>query len=404
MSDVQGTRGLAQSWVRAANSSRSSYGFGTLGAVLRPLQDPGLLGLTAGHVLGGDERARIGDPCRLHAWNCASVDGRLHDWKPWFGENDPQVDVDAGLVALAPQAVEPLVKELPWPTGWADARPGDRLTLLTRHHRLPAELRAVQDVPMQTVPGQCRYVIAQAWILQVEGGGCLPGDSGAAVWNERDELVALHSGEAPPGSPGNAVATPILRVLEWARARPLLRGDALAAEERDATSLPPAPPPEPALHDAQAAALGDQAEQALALDTLARTMWGEARGEPDARAGMGAVAHVVINRVAARSWWGRDVTAVCRKHAQFSCWNAGDPNLPQLRAVTTADASFRLALEVARELLALEARDPRERARIDPTGGATHYLARSLGQWPEWARGQPVNVAIGNHLFFRNVA
>src|SRR5688500_4029200 len=61
------------------------------------------------------------------------------------------------------------------------------------------------------------------------------------------------------------------------------------------------------------------------LDTLARTLWGEARGE--GRNGMQAVANVIMNRYKlARSnsgyarQWGRTVAEVCRKKYQFSCW------------------------------------------------------------------------------------
>ena len=46
-------------------------------------------------------------------------------------------------------------------------------------------------------------------------------------------------------------------------------------------------------------------DQVLALDTLARTLWGEARGE--GRAGMQAVANVIRNRAARPGWWGRSV-------------------------------------------------------------------------------------------------
>ena len=65
------------------------------------------------------------------------------------------------------------------------------------------------------------------------------------------------------------------------------------------------------------------------IDTLARTIYGEARGEPIR--GKEAVAAVVLNRVGRAMerggwWWGSSVAEVCRRPWQFSCWNADDAN------------------------------------------------------------------------------
>ena len=57
---------------------------------------------------------------------------------------------------------------------------------------------------------------------------------------------------------------------------------------------------------------------ATAADTLARTLWGEARNQ--GQCGMAAVAHVVLNRAAHPRWWGHDIISVCRAPEQFSCW------------------------------------------------------------------------------------
>lgn len=118
------------------------------------------------------------------------------------------------------------------------------------------------------------------------------------------------------------------------------------------------------------------------VDTLARTIWGEARGEGSA--GMQAVAAVILNRVAIAQekggyWWGANVIAVCRKPWQFSCWNGNDPNRPKLLAVDARDLHFATALRIARR--AIYSTLP------DPTAGATHYHA--AGITPSWARGSP---------------
>lgn len=133
---------------------------------------------------------------------------------------------------------------------------------------------------------------------------------------------------------------------------------------------------------------------AIAADILARTLWGEARGE--GTAGMQAVAAVILNRVAiARArggaWWGSDVVSVCQKPWQFSCWNRSDPNMRKVMAVRADDPYFRNAKAIARAALGGTLRDP--------TNGATHYHA--VGVSPEWARGVRPAAVIGRHIFYR---
>lgn len=142
-------------------------------------------------------------------------------------------------------------------------------------------------------------------------------------------------------------------------------------------------------------------------DVLARTIWGEARGE--GTAGMQAVANVIMNRVAAakKSFtyglrWGSTVAGVCRKPAQFSCWNPYNgrslndynivANYKMMIAVTTADPLFQSAMSIA-ELALLG-------TLKDITGGATSYYA---GSPPQWADAGNRTAVIGNHTFQRDV-
>lgn len=148
-------------------------------------------------------------------------------------------------------------------------------------------------------------------------------------------------------------------------------------------------------HDA-AGSVDPDADPDATVDVLARTLWGEARGEPVA--GIEAVAAVVVNRarIAAERggwWWGTTIKEVCLKPWQFSCWNADDPNRHRLLVAGRGDLVFETCVRIARRaVLGLLA---------DPTGGATHYHA--IGIHPYWAEGRSPSASIGRHLFYRDV-
>lgn len=130
------------------------------------------------------------------------------------------------------------------------------------------------------------------------------------------------------------------------------------------------------------------------IDVLARTIWGEARGET--LAGQEAVANVVLNRVKVaqqrgQMWWGNTIRDVCRKPYQFSCWNHNDPNYIKLTHVTEQDPLFAQCVRIARRAV--------HGALADRTKGATHYHGDYI--MPDWARGQNPTVLIGRHVFYR---
>ena len=133
------------------------------------------------------------------------------------------------------------------------------------------------------------------------------------------------------------------------------------------------------------------------LDTLARTVFGEARGEPPE--GQYAVAHVVLNRVKrAPRYGGYTITEVCRKPFQFSCWLPDDPNYPLLLAANIQQPTFLRAFGVACMVVS--------GAVGDPTGGATHYFVRQpppgSKEWPPaWSKAMMRTVDIGAHSFFK---
>ncbi len=134
--------------------------------------------------------------------------------------------------------------------------------------------------------------------------------------------------------------------------------------------------------------------ESLEVDVLARTIWGEARGEGEQ--GMKAVAAVILNRAEiardkGRYWWGNNIIQICQKPYQFSCWNRSDPNFKKLLNVDTKDLYFATAQKISRRAV-IGVLD-------DITKGATHYHA--AGMTPFWVKGEKPCAVIGRHIFYR---
>lgn len=134
----------------------------------------------------------------------------------------------------------------------------------------------------------------------------------------------------------------------------------------------------------------------LEIDTLARTIFGEARGEPIE--GLEAVANVVLNRARisakkGRYWWGNGIIGVCQKPYQFSCWNRSDPSYHRLINVTDQNIHFATCLRIARRAVIGVLKDN--------TKGATHYHADYIS--PYWAKGEVPVITIGRHIFYKLV-
>ena len=140
----------------------------------------------------------------------------------------------------------------------------------------------------------------------------------------------------------------------------------------------------------------DEAPRSEAVDVLARTAWGEARG--DGTTGMHGVCNVVMNCLAyARGrggyWWGNSVKEICLKDYQFSAWNANDPNRGKMQSVTVQDAAFADAVRLARQ--AVNGNLP------DITNGATHYHTDAVR--PSWSGQGEVAALVGSHKFYRGI-
>ena len=127
------------------------------------------------------------------------------------------------------------------------------------------------------------------------------------------------------------------------------------------------------------------------IDYLARTIYGEARGETDL--GKQAVGWVIKNRANRGGWWGDDIVCVCVKPWQFSCWNENDLNRDKLLQVTLDDEVFAKCYSAA--LLVLLDHCP------DASVGSTHYHTRAVS--PDWAKNKTPVGQIGSHLFYNDI-
>ena len=148
------------------------------------------------------------------------------------------------------------------------------------------------------------------------------------------------------------------------------------------------------------------------IELLAKTIWGEARGESKAgkiataqRLSFAettkwrcAIAHTALNRLkisqatAYDDWWGNTLEEILLQPYQFSCHNPGDPNKAFFAKLTTGDPQFRECLEIARGVM--------NGSIPDNTGGASHYFNFNV-VLPEWSKEMEKTARIGNHDFYK---
>lgn len=367
--------------------------------------------VTAGHVLGANINGGFDDPITIEALEAGVRIERavLAETATPLDRNAPNTlagpfPVDAGLIRLRPADWQRLIDAVPalMPAGVVTTPPAvgaDLRVLLTggrvlQGHALREEAMVNFNVEQVQPDGnvtkvELRIDALNSFHLDDES---VHGYSGAPVRDADDRLVGIHCAyrAGADAEVGNALYTPIQPILHHfnilpltqanrnappaMRARPPLR----AALARPALIAPPAAPT-------------PRATDAEAVDTLARTLWAEARGEGDD--GMAAVACVVLNRVASPRWWGRNIVEVCRKPSQFSCWNEGSASRAALLAVTASDPFFVRATTIARRAV--------DGGLADFTHGALHYHAIEV--LPRWARGRTPCFTLGRHVFYNDI-
>ncbi|MDR3156050.1 MAG: cell wall hydrolase [Holosporaceae bacterium] len=127
------------------------------------------------------------------------------------------------------------------------------------------------------------------------------------------------------------------------------------------------------------------------LQTLAKTIYGEARGELHkfGIVSLIAVANVVVNRK--RKNFANSIAEVCVAPYQFSCWSKSDPNYKKMMRITSEEAHiFGKCLETAENVLSEK--------WPDITDGCDHYHERSIR--PYWAVYLIPKRIFGSHYFY----
>lgn len=120
-------------------------------------------------------------------------------------------------------------------------------------------------------------------------------------------------------------------------------------------------------------------------EVVARTLWGEARGESfDGKFG---VASVIWTRAKGDL---SKLDDVCLRKAQFSCWNDG--TLELVKIDTESDAWME-CWTIASAMYAV--------GGFIPLFDATHYHATYVK--PYWVEGMTFIRKIGNHRFYKGV-
>ncbi len=342
---------------------------GSVGAIVRWRHAPGLYLLSNAHVLAfpGAAAPAAGDVI-VDAGSSQPV-ARLAYWTPFRLGSDFPNRVDAALAVLAEGSADTssslrLASSL---------SPGRSVHLL---HKPGVEGR----IKAVGVPIELSYLIDGLGHQNIGLRGQVlcevyseAGDSGGLVLDDAGDVVGLHVA----GGDLQSLFTPIWTVFE----------------ELEVTWM---------------AELSYQTFSS-AVDVLARTVFGEARGEADV--GQIAVAAVVANRCRAnrQEWGGARVEDVCLHRWQFTSWApqwtdfdferdfpAQDrenvrANYNAMKEAGPLDPVFFRCLEIARAAI--------KGTLADPTGGATNFFDPKAAR-PKWADEMTRTASIGGHDFF----
>lgn len=143
------------------------------------------------------------------------------------------------------------------------------------------------------------------------------------------------------------------------------------------------------------------------LEALVRTVYGEARNQP--QSGQRAVLCVVRNRAVIAAAYEKahgkahplfgngSIYKACHTKAQFSCWNADADNQANLNAI-------KLLSDLSGVYLTLQMHCVQWLNQDDVTDGATHYCTASVADTTQWTKHATKVKQIGAHVFFKDVS
>jgi N-acetylmuramoyl-L-alanine amidase len=374
---------MVESYPLGSRIRHAMQDYGTAGCLASfPAFPDRILLLTASHVLAphgvdSNDLVYLNDPTQPYD-QAGTVCGKLYCWT---GLDPAGTTADAALAWIDPFTISPAIPGIGIPTGINETpKVGDALNFFGSTSGLVKGMKILalaQDVTFNVGPAD--NAVAYRYNQQIFCDfKTQAGDSGAAVLDASGQIVGLVTGWASVDGFG---AVTVVCPISAIRRHKQWNGQVLniLGPIPDTAKAPPPP---------------DQ------QDVMARTIYGEARGEK--QAGMEDVACVIMNRLAISTtaaanggepyWWGADINGICKAPGQFSCWNIGDPNRDVLLAVTPSDQAFVQCQQVASNAIA--------GGLVDRTGGATHYKVTTL-PWPkDWGRQVAPTFVEGNHSFY----
>jgi spore germination cell wall hydrolase CwlJ-like protein len=126
------------------------------------------------------------------------------------------------------------------------------------------------------------------------------------------------------------------------------------------------------------------------LDVLARTIYGEGRGELHkfGLTSLIAIANVAVNRK--NKNFAKTIAEVCLAPGQFSCWNKNDVNYDKLKNISEKDSVFVICTKTAENVLSEK--------WPDLTDGCDHYHEKTVK--PFWAAYREPKRIFGSHHFY----
>lgn len=146
----------------------------------------------------------------------------------------------------------------------------------------------------------------------------------------------------------------------------------------------------------QSEAKMSEKKQLDAASVLAKTAWGEARGETDLNSPLGVIFSILNRQKGHKS--GKTLWSIVNEPNQYAAWHASDPNRDDIRSFGPGHPMWEQYYTMARQAL--------EGAIPDPTHGAEWYITEALHlkNPPGWIKNLEQTSKHGSHVFFRKKA